>query len=146
MICCVWFPKGLNSLPICYSNDHKKKKKTVEIAQTVATQPRQLHYSNNLSKKKKITAPSKEKCSACWRSGGSWRRCKCKKCKHHPQGVYTNTKISEGEKKKFLVKRPTPSTDVSPPPLFLLKLVERKPSPSPLCFLKEVEQHLNKKK
>ena len=30
----------------------KKKEKTVEIAQTVATQPRQLHYSNNLSKKK----------------------------------------------------------------------------------------------
>ena len=26
---------------------------TVEIAQTVATQPRQLHYSNNLSKIKK---------------------------------------------------------------------------------------------
>ena len=30
----------------------KKKKNTVGIAQTVATQPRQLHYSNNLSKKK----------------------------------------------------------------------------------------------
>ena len=28
-------------------------KKKVEIAQTVATQPRQLHYSNNLSKKRK---------------------------------------------------------------------------------------------
>ena len=27
------------------------QKNTVEIAQTVATQPRQLHYSNNLSNK-----------------------------------------------------------------------------------------------
>ena len=37
---------ALKNFLICY------KKNTVEIAQTVATQLRQLHYSNNLSKKK----------------------------------------------------------------------------------------------